>query len=112
MPPAPARRPCPAVLALLVIPALAFARQPEKPAAGTAPAGFLTPEPADLPADLRKPGKYDAKYPIPQDPAKSKALRAGRLAWYRGMTVALFDKAGDTKAPWAAKARAALEATA
>src|SRR5262245_185535 len=74
------------------------------------PKGFITPEPDNIPEDLRKPGPLDEKYPIPQDPAKAAKRQAEKVKWYRDRIVDPFEKLGNTRAPCADKARKALNA--
>ncbi|CAN0319777.1 unnamed protein product, partial [Phaeothamnion confervicola] len=50
------------------------------------------------------------KFPLPQNPARSKQRAEAYLDWYRDLTSRAFDKVGDTKAPAAEKTRAALDA--
>ena len=71
-----------------------------------------TPEPKTIPDDLRKPGVFDEEYPIPQDKVKAEKNRADWLAWWKKQTVAAWEANGKKDAPWAAKAKAALEAVA
>lgn len=47
--------------------------------------------------------------PIPQDAARAAARRAARRAWYRDSLVGGFDRSGRAQAPWAGKAREALQ---
>lgn len=76
------------------------------------PPKFSTPEP-DFPADdLREPGPDDKQYPLPQDEAKARKLRAERQEYFRGQFLESFTKCGSDKARGAAQGRAALEALA
>ena len=90
-------------LAILLAASVAWSADPPK---------FSTPE-ADFPSDdLRGPGPDDKTYPLAQDAAKSKDLRAKRLAWYREQIVAPFDAGEGAKGKGAAEGKKALEATA
>jgi hypothetical protein len=68
------------------------------------------PVPLDFMAQIAGPGVFDERYPFPQDSAKSKELRDRKYQWARANTLAIFEKHGDTTAPWADKARKAFEA--
>lgn len=62
---------------------------------------------------MLKPGgidQLDKDYPLPQDPKTIQKVRSERLKQLRAETVGVFDAHGNTKAPWADKARAAMEA--
>lgn len=48
-------------------------------------------------------------FPLPQDAARMKATREARLASIRKGLPEAFDRVGNTKAPWAAQAKTALE---
>lgn len=49
------------------------------------------------------------KYPLRHDAARAKQVRDDRLGYYRTATTDAFEKGPGAKAPWAAKARAALD---
>jgi hypothetical protein len=50
--------------------------------------------------------------PIPQDQDKAKKLEAEHVEWNTNALLGAFEKYGNTKAPWADRARSALSATA
>lgn len=49
-------------------------------------------------------------YAIPQDKDRAKELRNACMKWYRSTAVDAFDRVGNRTAPWADKARKAMEA--
>ncbi len=113
--------------ALAVILAGCAKSEPTRPVAvavspPSAPASTPVPSQTDdaPPPDLTAEGAVDylnraaakSPYQIPQDPAKSDRQRADALEWYKRVTVGGFEANGNTAAPWADKARAALAAVA
>jgi hypothetical protein len=68
------------------------------------------PKADTLPKELREPQPVDKEHPLPQDAAKSAERRAARLAWLREHYLTPFDTHGNTKAAWAQKVHAAIDA--
>lgn len=74
------------------------------------PTGYYTPEPAEMPKDLRAPGPQDEKYPFPYDRAKADRIRAESLKWYTDQILVPYEKYGLKDDPAAEQAKKALTA--
>lgn len=96
------------VLALL----LALTATPALAAPPLAPDHLARPAkpPEGVPKWVAKPQAFDAEYPLPQDREVMERRRADRVAWLRSKTLDVFNAHGNTAAPWADQARAALDA--
>ena len=95
---------------LILLAALACAPAPAAPPLPSADYLAQTPPNSTGTWFLKAAEPIDKQYPLPQDPAVAARRRAGRLAWHRRHTLEIFEAHGDTKAPWADKARAAIDA--
>ncbi|QDU21280.1 hypothetical protein [Urbifossiella limnaea] len=85
-------------------------RPPALPPAPEQEDPFAPAEPDDA-ATLRWLDERAAEQPepIPQDAARAASRRAARRAWYRDSLVGGFDRSKGAQAPWAGKAREALQ---